>query len=339
MAWFDILGGVAGGLQQGLGQLQQAQQAKQVEARQLELLKLQQAQNERQKKEFEQRERDLREASFLKEASLQNPFNVDPAFASRFPEEAKRYLMVDPDTRRTVMRMDPQKRAELQEIFARTQGRNTLREQFKTQEFSALSEGERLRLGLQAAAMGMEPKEILANIGPVSPSNLLTFLGTIVSPEKVYGELSENARAKLLREAQKEIANINATGREKIANINATGRGGVPTGIQETILSEGVNRAQAQLEAAEKYLAELVQNRPYVLGRQSDKYVREAEGAVQKAREKLWQAEQQRLEQAANINLELAKIFRETQSPMPQKVFVTKIEQWPSDGSNFMPGR
>ena len=51
MAWFDVVGGIAGGLNQGLGQLQQAQQAKQVEARakqvearQLELLKLQQAQ-------------------------------------------------------------------------------------------------------------------------------------------------------------------------------------------------------------------------------------------------------------------------------------------------------
>lgn len=47
MAWFDILGGVAGGLQQGLGQLQQAQQAKQVEGRQQALLKIQQEQEAR----------------------------------------------------------------------------------------------------------------------------------------------------------------------------------------------------------------------------------------------------------------------------------------------------
>ena len=47
MAWFDIVGGLAGGLQQGLGQLQQAQQAKQVEARQQALLEIQQAQERR----------------------------------------------------------------------------------------------------------------------------------------------------------------------------------------------------------------------------------------------------------------------------------------------------
>ena len=40
MAWFDIVGGLAGGLQKGLGQLQEAQQAAKVEQRQQDLEQL-----------------------------------------------------------------------------------------------------------------------------------------------------------------------------------------------------------------------------------------------------------------------------------------------------------
>lgn len=220
MAWFDILGGVAGGLQQGLGQLQQAQQAKQVEARQQELLKLQQAQDiraaeaaKRQEEQFQQQERDRKEASFFKEASVQDPFNVDPAFASMYPEQAKKYLAVDPKTSKVTIRMDPVKRAEAQETFARTQGRNALREQFRTPEFSTLPENERLRLGQQAAAMGMEPKEILAAVGPISGPNLRTLYSAIASPEKVLENLSEDVRAELSRKTQERVANIQANAR------------------------------------------------------------------------------------------------------------------------------
>lgn len=220
MAWFDILGGVAGGLQQGLGQLQQAQQAKQVEARQLELLKLQQAQDaraaeaaKRQEEQFQQQERDRKEASFFKEASVQDPFNVDPAFASMYPEQAKKYLAVDPKTSKVTIRMDPVKRAEAQENFNRLQGRTTLREQFRTPEFSALPEPERLRLGQQAAAMGMEPKEVMAAIGPISGPNLRTLYSAIASPEKVLENLSEDVRAELSRKTQERVANIQANAR------------------------------------------------------------------------------------------------------------------------------
>ena len=220
MAWFDVVGGIAGGLNQGLGQLQQAQQAKQVEARQLELLKIQQAQDARaeqtaarQAQEFQQQERDRTEASFFKEASVQDPFNVDPGFASRYAVQAQKYMEINPQTGKVMLRMEPARRAQLQEDAYRTQGRTTLREQFRTPEFSALPESERLQFGQQAAALGMEPREILATIGSVSGPNLRTFLGTVVSPEKVYGELFESDRAALNRATQKEVATIGATGR------------------------------------------------------------------------------------------------------------------------------
>ena len=220
MAWFDVVGGIAGGLNQGLGQLQQAQQAKQVEARQLELLKLQQAQDARaaetaarQEKQFQQQDLDRVEASFFKEASMQDPFNVDPGFASRYAVQAQKYMEVNPQTGKVMIRMEPARRAQLQEDAYRTQGRTTLREKFRTPEFSALPESERLQFGQQAAALGMEPKEILALIGSVSGPNLRTFLGTVVSPDNVYRELSESDRAALLRKTQETVASIGATAR------------------------------------------------------------------------------------------------------------------------------
>lgn len=49
MAWFDIVGGLAGGLQKGLGQWQRAQEAQKTEERQNALLKVQQDQEARAK--------------------------------------------------------------------------------------------------------------------------------------------------------------------------------------------------------------------------------------------------------------------------------------------------
>ncbi len=252
MAWFDILGGVAGGLQQGLGQLQQAQQAKQAEARQLELLKLQQAQDiraaeaaKRQEEQFHQQERDRMEASFFKEASVQDPFNVDPAFASMYPEQAKKYLAVDPKTSKVTIRMDPVKRAEAQENFNRLQGRTTLREQFRTPEFSALSENERLRLGQQAAAMGMEPKEILAAIGPISDPNRRILYNTIISPEKA-AELSQ----------REEEAKLQSRTTLAAAGIRAKDQNDLEGRQLFDIINADVRELQTRLREAEKYVRE-----------------------------------------------------------------------------------
>lgn len=76
MAWFDILGGVAGGLQQGLGQLQQAQQAKQVEARQQEQLKIQQAQDIRAQQAAKRQEEQERLEMFKQLLAGEDPLNV-----------------------------------------------------------------------------------------------------------------------------------------------------------------------------------------------------------------------------------------------------------------------
>lgn len=76
MAWFDIVGGLAGGLQQGLGQLQQAQQAKQVEARQQQLLEIQQAQ-ERRAGEAAKRQADQERLEMFKQLLTgEDPLNV-----------------------------------------------------------------------------------------------------------------------------------------------------------------------------------------------------------------------------------------------------------------------
>jgi len=76
MAWFDIVGGLAGGLQQGLGQLQQAQQAKQVEARQQELLKIQQAQDIRAEQAAKRQEEQDRLQMFKQLLAGEDPLNV-----------------------------------------------------------------------------------------------------------------------------------------------------------------------------------------------------------------------------------------------------------------------
>lgn len=76
MAWFDIVGGLAGGLQQGLSQLQQAQQAKQVEARQQELLKIQQAQDIRAEQAAKRQEEQDRLQMFKQLLAGEDPLNV-----------------------------------------------------------------------------------------------------------------------------------------------------------------------------------------------------------------------------------------------------------------------
>jgi hypothetical protein len=76
MAWFDIVGGLAGGLQQGLSQLQQAQQARQVEARQQELLKIQQAQDIRAEQAAKRQEEQDRLQMFKQLLAGEDPLNV-----------------------------------------------------------------------------------------------------------------------------------------------------------------------------------------------------------------------------------------------------------------------
>lgn len=93
MAWFDILGGVAGGLNQGLSQLQQAQQAKQLEERQQAQLRLQQAQEERirqlqQAQEERAAAAEVRAAALNRYNALQYGVEMDPS--------------IDPDMIRTV---------------------------------------------------------------------------------------------------------------------------------------------------------------------------------------------------------------------------------------------
>ena len=253
MAWFDVVGGIAGGLNQGLGQLQQAQQAKQVEARakqvearQLELLKLQQAQDERAQKQFLQQQLEQKEAEFLKGLSLQDPFNVDPAFAVAYPEQAKNYLTMDPTKNTLMARMGPEKKAAAELSLRQIEQRNQLRTQFGTPEFSALPETDRVRLGTQAAAAGIDPKEVLAAVGSLSRRARQDLLTGIISPEKA-AELAQRAdEAALQSSTAIQAASIRA---------DLDGRVLTPKAALDFITEE-VRIAQAELTGARKYLRE-----------------------------------------------------------------------------------
>lgn len=211
MAWFDIVGGLAGGLQQGLSQLQQAQQAKKVEARQQALLEIQQAQERRAGEAAQRQIAEENENKFLKLLSMQDPLNIDKNFAAAYPDYAKNYFAVNPQTGNVALRMDPVKMADLQDKVQKSGQRTQFRAEFTTPEFQALPPDERMRRGLAAVAAGMDQREVLSGIGPLPADKNRSFLTSIISADKAAEILAEDERARQARNTQVTTAKISAS--------------------------------------------------------------------------------------------------------------------------------
>lgn len=255
MAWFDILGGVAGGVSQGLAQLQQAQQAKQVEARQQAQLKIQQAQNRRAEETAQRQVAEENENRFLKLLSLQDPLNIDKTFAAAYPDYAKNYFAVNPQTGTVTLQMDPLKMADLQEKVQKSGQRTQLRAEFATPEFQALSPDERMRRGLAAVAAGMDQREVLSGVGPLPADKNRSFLTSIISPDKAAEILAEDERARQLRETQLATAKISAS--------RPTGAG---TGLEDVVgrATAAISALSSRINANKEQLTKLFGSTPAI---------------------------------------------------------------------------
>lgn len=238
MAWFDIVGGLAGGLQQGLGQLQQAQQAKKVEARQQALLQLQQAQEERAAEQFK-REQNL--AALSDAASLlakEDPFNVSAQTIQAIgPEAAKRFIVQNPQTNAFEVRMAPEERnTALQKMRIAGQQR---------QLYSMFTESGDSPLTAKQAVLfstigGVPPEAAFARI--TDPKEKDTFLLTMGAkkPEELWAKKADI-------EARRDIAKGQQATSLQVANIGRMPR---PIGAEDVL-----KNAAARVTTAERNLS------------------------------------------------------------------------------------
>jgi hypothetical protein len=317
MAWFDIVGGLAGGLQQGLGQWQKAQEAQKTEERQQALLKIQQAQNIRAEQQFAQQLKDQKESEFLKGLSVQDPLNIDPTFAAAYPEQAKTYLTTNPSTGKVMARMDPAKRAEAEQRAQQLEQRARFRTQFGTPDFATLPEDSRIRTGMQAIAAGIPPQEVMAGIGSLSPTGAQLFRLSIINPEKA-AEIAERAQAA----AEQNKTTLQAAGITAGARKTAENQANAYQTFQ--IANDAVNKIDAELKVAKKALQENMRLAP--------KYraVYEKDVAdLTAARDAAIEQRNTVLRNAPNLK-NLSDLFAPTTTPAPAAG---------SGGSSFMAGK
>lgn len=241
MAWFDIVGGLAGGLQQGLGQLQQAQQAKQVEARQQELLKLQQAQDLR-AEQAAKRQADQDRLEMLKQMLAgEDPLNVSGEtmglLQQKFADLVPTTLAKNTETGAFEIKMTPEQRAALTK--ARKDAQITTQIQERIANLPTLSKAD----AIQAVKLGkMDPSLVYPKL---NQKDQQSFLETLY-PEKAFEAMTRMDAERL--KAGSDLA---------LARLRADGSGGIPIGTLQTIVSKPVDAAKQALEEAQKKLSEL----------------------------------------------------------------------------------
>lgn len=241
MAWFDILGGVAGGLQQGLGQLQQAQQAKQVEARQLELLKIQQAQDIRAQQAAKRQEEQDRLEALTQLLAGEDPLNVSSGaldIAQRqYADLLPRLVAKNIETGTFERKMTPEQRTAIAK--ARKDAQVTAQIQERIANLPVLSKDD----AIQAVKLGkMDPSLVYSKL---SQKDQRSFLEAIF-PEKAF-EARTRMDAERLR-ADTDLAQ---------ARLRAEGSGGMPVGTLRAIVNEPVADAKRALDTAQEKLSEL----------------------------------------------------------------------------------
>ena len=279
MAWFDILGGVAGGLNQGLGQLQQAQQAKQVEARQQQLLKLQQAQDLRAQEAAARAEERARLQELMEMLGAEDPRNISgetmavaqQKYADLLPGRVRKNVEtgtyevpLPPEKMRALVQQDQREQlTKLVEDVA--PGQLT-----ETNAMMALTRG------------GVNPSLILSKLAPSARNNFLRQ----AYPEVLF-------RAELDKE-QLNLRERAATGRTAMEVNARLAAAGAPDPITNNMLYSAANTesgwtdAQKDLQKAQEQLTK-VQNLP-----STSRFRREAEERVALAQQQVQAADQER---------------------------------------------
>lgn len=138
MAWFDLVGGLAGGLNQGLGQLEQGLQQR-------------------------KREQDKAQQDFLEavQAGRIDPLNVPAEVLQGLnPQQVKSLLVKDPTSKALQVRMDPTQQAKLQRTRAAEKN-------FYAETFATLTPKEQV---LVAAQAGVSPQEAYLRMSPEARS-------------------------------------------------------------------------------------------------------------------------------------------------------------------------
>jgi len=242
MAWFDILGGVTGGLQRGLGQLQQAQQAKQVEARQLELLKLQQAQDIRAQQAAKRQEEQDRLETFMQLLAGEDPLNVSSEaldIAQRqYQDLLPRFVTKNIKTGTFERKMTPEQRTTIAK--ARKDAQVTTQIQERIANLPVLSKDD----AVQAVTLGkMDPSLVYPKLNQKDQRSFLEAL----YPEKVFEAMT-----------QMEAERFRAAAGLARARLQAESSGGkIPVGTLRVIVNEPVEAAKQDLEKARKRLSDL----------------------------------------------------------------------------------
>ena len=241
MAWFDILGGVAGGLQQGLSQLQQAQQARQVEARQQQLLKIQQAQDIRAEQAAKRQEEQDRLQMFKQLLAGEDPLNVSGQTMSllqqKYADLLPTAIAKNTETGVFELKMTPEQRATLTKARKETQIATQIQQRIAN--LPTLSKDE----AIQAVKLGkMDPSLVFPKLNARDKKSFL---------EALYPEKGFEAMTRMEAEQLRAATNLAQ------ARLRADGSGGVSEGTLRAIANEPVNKAQRALEKAQEKLDEL----------------------------------------------------------------------------------
>lgn len=241
MAWFDIVGGLAGGLQQGLSQLQQAQQAKQVETRQQELLKIQKAQDIRAGQTAKRQEEQDRLEMLTQLLAGEDPLNVSretlDIAQQQYADLLPRLVRKNIETGTFERKMTPEQRTAIAKARKDEQVAAQLQE--RVTNLPVLSKDEAIR----AVKLGkMDPSLVVPKLNQKDRRSFFEAL----YPEKGF-EAMTRMEAEQLRAAT-DLAQ---------ARLRADGSGGVSEGTLRAIANEPVNKAQRALEKAQEKLDEL----------------------------------------------------------------------------------
>ena len=199
MAWFDIVGGLAGGLQQGLGQLQQAQQAKQVEARQQALLEIQQAQ-ERRAGEAAKRQADQERLEMFKQLLTgEDPLNVSGQtmgiLQQKYGDLVPTAIAKNTETGVFELKMTPAQRAALVKERAKLAEGARYEALLANAPEGSLSAAD----AVKAVIRGGQDRTLVSAL--VKPSELLSFY-TAIFPEKAFEGSLAQRREKLRAETE-----------------------------------------------------------------------------------------------------------------------------------------
>lgn len=192
MAWFDLVGGIAGGLQQGLTQLQQAQRV--------------------QKQDQQKAQQDFLEAV---QAGRIDPLNVSAeALQTLSPQQIKTLVVKDPTTNALVMRMNEPQLQKIKRTRAAEQ-------QFYGDTFANLPPEQQMLVATQA---GVSPTEAYVRM---SPEARRTYASLMKPSTPDIGDYQARinslvTQAKNLQDEREKIAFIKTTdAKRRVAEIDA----------------------------------------------------------------------------------------------------------------------